>query len=177
MRKEIGRVTNFDNYRTIEGLSNYKFFKNSTIWPNVNNRFLKPHFNKRSGYYYIFLVLNDGKIINFRLHRILAYALLENPNNYKIVNHIDGNRVNNNIDNLEWCTSRYNNDDGLRRRLANYQSSNSAKLDYAKVLSIKTWEISNKKTSELSSVFNVSNACIGGVVAGKTWKHITNNLN
>ena len=42
------------------------------------------------------------------LHRIIAEAFIENPNNYKTVNHKDGNKLNNSIENLEWCTQSEN---------------------------------------------------------------------
>ena len=42
------------------------------------------------------------------LHRLIAEAFIPNPNNYPIINHKDENKLNNNIDNLEWCTLQYN---------------------------------------------------------------------
>jgi hypothetical protein len=42
------------------------------------------------------------------LHRLIAEAFIENPNNYPFVNHIDGNKKNNNLNNLEWCTQSQN---------------------------------------------------------------------
>lgn len=42
------------------------------------------------------------------IHRLVAKYFIENPNNYKVVNHKDCNRANNNADNLEWCTTQYN---------------------------------------------------------------------
>jgi len=43
------------------------------------------------------------------IHRLVALAFIDNPNNYEFVNHIDKNKNNNNISNLEWCSSRENN--------------------------------------------------------------------
>lgn len=43
-----------------------------------------------------------------RVHRLIAEAFIPNPNNYSIINHIDGNKQNNNIENLEWCTAQHN---------------------------------------------------------------------
>lgn len=58
--------------------------------PSVNN----------NGYYY----LNLGRCERWLLHRLVATVWIDNPNNYATVNHIDGNKGNNNVDNLEWCS-------------------------------------------------------------------------
>ena len=51
---------------------------------------------------------------SYYVHRIVAEAFVKNPNQYPEVNHIDENRANNNADNLEWCTSKYNKNYGQR---------------------------------------------------------------
>lgn len=51
---------------------------------------------------------NNGVSKKFLIHRLLAQAFIDNPNKKEIVNHIDGNKCNNNLDNLEWCTRSEN---------------------------------------------------------------------
>ena len=53
--------------------------------------------------------LSTGKRKDFKGHRLVAEYFIDNPNNYPIVNHIDGNKANNHIENLEWCTYSQNN--------------------------------------------------------------------
>nr|DAZ48709.1 MAG TPA: homing endonuclease [Caudoviricetes sp.] len=50
-----------------------------------------------------------GKRKDYKAHRLVAEAFIPNPNKLPIINHIDGNKANNRIENLEWCTQSYNN--------------------------------------------------------------------
>lgn len=67
----------------------------------------------RYGYLYIVLYKNN-KQKNFRIHRLVAEAFLQNPHNYPCINHKDENKQNNNVENLEWCSAKYNANYGTR---------------------------------------------------------------
>lgn len=71
-----------------------------------HNLKMKPHKGK-DGYMSIGLIKN-GKSTQHRVHRIVACAFIPNPENKPFINHKDGNRTNNNVDNLEWCTQKEN---------------------------------------------------------------------
>lgn len=58
--------------------------------------------------YLIIKLSNPDHRYHKRVHRLVAEAFIPNPNNYPVVNHKDGNILNNDVDNLEWCTSQYN---------------------------------------------------------------------
>lgn len=64
--------------------------------------------NNKSGYLRVALHLRK-KQRHYLVHRLVAEAFIPNPNNYACINHKDENKQNNNIDNLEWCTHKYNN--------------------------------------------------------------------
>ena len=66
---------------------------------------LKPQINK--GYERVIL-LKERKIETFSVHRLVATHFIENPNKYEVINHIDENKANNFVDNLEWCTQAEN---------------------------------------------------------------------
>jgi hypothetical protein len=69
--------------------------------------------NNLNGYKQIRLYANKS-IANVLVHRIVAEAFIENIKNYPQVNHKDEDKTNNNVDNLEWCSSSYNNNYGTR---------------------------------------------------------------
>lgn len=72
----------------------------------------------KSGYFQLALSLN-GKLTPYYLHRILAQAFIPNPNEYPIINHINGIRDDCRIENLEWCTYSYNTRDEMKRNNRN----------------------------------------------------------
>ena len=63
--------------------------------------------NNSSGYYHICLI-NNGKMQYQLLHRLIAQAFIPNPHNKPFINHIDGDKKSNKIDNLEWVTNKEN---------------------------------------------------------------------
>ena len=60
-----------------------------------------------AGYQYV-CIWQNGKHKNLRVHRLVAKAFIPNPSGKRCVNHIDGNRSNNRVDNLEWCSASEN---------------------------------------------------------------------
>ncbi len=59
----------------------------------------------KNGYYTVML---SPCRVPVKVHRLVASAFIPNPNNLPCVNHIDGDKLNNSVDNLEWCTSSHN---------------------------------------------------------------------
>lgn len=77
-----------------------------------NPKIVLPHLDC-NGYERIRLFM-WGKGKPYRIHRLVAKAFIPNPNNYPQINHIDEDKTNNRVDNLEWCTQTYNNKYGTR---------------------------------------------------------------
>lgn len=76
------------------------------IWSYRSNKFLKPSISKR-GYAHVTLTC-DNKRYDYRVHRLVAMTYIDNPENKEQVNHIDGDKLNNYISNLEWVTAEEN---------------------------------------------------------------------
>lgn len=73
-----------------------------------NGKLMKPKYDK-DGYLSIGLSMGKrGKIKYLRIHRLVAITFIPNPNNMEIVNHINGIRDDNRVENLEWCDNSYN---------------------------------------------------------------------
>lgn len=90
----------------------YSIDKVGNVYSHYSKRLLKPKIDK-DGYKEVALSRN-GKTKYFRVHRLVAITFIPNPNNYPLVNHKDENKANNAINNLEWCTTKYNDNYGSR---------------------------------------------------------------
>lgn len=92
-----GRVRSIDRYIT-NSLNRTIFYK---------SKILKFSHNNKTGYNQVALYKNK-KIKTFSIHRLVAETFIPNPNNYLEVNHIDGDKTNNHVENLEWVTRKEN---------------------------------------------------------------------
>lgn len=93
------------NYGEIISLPRYKQNKNKLQY--VKPRKICKYVNKNNGYVYVQL-WNNSHYKNIRLHRLVAENFIKNKENKNQINHIDGDKENNRIDNLEWCTCKEN---------------------------------------------------------------------
>lgn len=85
--------------------TNYSVSENGIVRNDNTNKILSQRIQQ--GYCHVGLTIN-GKAKSCRVHRLVAQAFIPNPENKPYVNHIDGIRSNNNVENLEWCTPREN---------------------------------------------------------------------
>ena len=101
-------VSNMGRVRTIPHLSNYK---------GKSKRHIKGRIKKissdKNGYSFVSLYRGKSKKLR-KVHRLVAEAFIENPNNLPQINHKDEQKTNNSVSNLEWCSAKYNNNFGTR---------------------------------------------------------------
>ena len=93
-------------FKRIDGYENYFVSNFGNIKNTKTNRIMKP-VNHIQGYKMINLYKN-GKMKMFSVHRLVALAFLENPDNKPMIDHIDNNTANNNVKNLRWATQKDN---------------------------------------------------------------------
>jgi hypothetical protein len=77
--------------------------------------------------YLLVKLCQDGKQVMKKVHRLVAQAFLENPNNYEQVNHKDEDKTNNHVENLEWCNRSYNCNFGTRNQRSAEKRRNDPK--------------------------------------------------
>ena len=122
-----------------------------SIFYGKNPKILKKS-KTTTGYYKIELSKNK-KRKSFKVHRLVAIAFIPNIENKPNINHIDGNPLNNNIDNLEWCTQKENVihavEIGLKSKT--YISKNELRRLYL---------VEKKPVRKLEEIYSVSNTVI-----------------
>lgn len=105
------------------------------------------------------------------IHRLVAEAFIPNPNNYPQVNHIDGDKTNYSIENLEWCTLLENRQHAARTGLSSHGETHlSARLTLEQVKRIKEEHFEGKSYSFLGRKYGVHSETIGKICRGTNWK-------
>jgi hypothetical protein len=120
------------------------------------------------GYYRLNLKKN-GKQKTHRVHRLLALVFIENTYNKPFINHIDGNKLNNSLDNLEWCTAKENIIHAVQNKLRialKKENHGRAILDTEKVALIRSNQIS---LSYALKVYGISKTQYYRVKNGEGW--------
>lgn len=129
-------IFNNIEFLKIKEFDKYYISKCNKILNIKSNRILKSRVEKnknRYGYVVVTLWVNK-QAKPYRLHRLIAKTFIENPENKPEINHIDGNKQNNDISNLEWCTSSENNIHAIKNKLRdNYNFSHSMKGKFGKL--------------------------------------------
>lgn len=167
---ECSDPTSGDGIVQIEGFPSYRVDRGGNIY-NSKMKALKPG---RTTNGYLRVSLNNETVKRKRclVHRIVAQAFIPNPDNLTQVNHIDRNKTNNNVENLEWCTP-------LENLLHSNVIEKASKAKFRKVQCITTGRVYNS-IKEAALDFGASHgnivACCAGrrkKCGGAEWKYAT----
>lgn len=140
------QVSNLGNVRSVDRVVNVR---NGT--KISKGKRLKPSTNKQG---YLFVPLSKENDVSLaRVNRIVAQAFIPNPDNLPAVNHIDRNRTNNKVSNLEWCTIEYNNRYSTAKAIVQYNLSGSK---------VAEWEAISDAAKETGiNLSNIAQCCRG----------------
>lgn len=104
----------------------------------------------KTGYYMVALMIAPNKIKNCSVHRLVAMAFIPNPDNKPHVNHIDGDKLNNKVENLEWSTPSENVKHSWDTGLCKIRPLSKERIDKLLAISNKPVSARNTKTGEVS---------------------------
>ncbi len=162
----VNNINDFFEIKSYNNLkySNYKInYKGQII--NKYNTLL--NYSYKNGYYSLELISDCAKKKFILVHRLVASTFINNPNNYNIVNHIDENKLNNNIENLEWCTSKHNAIHSFGKKI------NQINIKTNEI--IKTFDCIQDAYRELGKIYNpnIRWACTGkrNMAHGYKWSY------
>lgn len=111
-------IKNYEGLYQVSNLGNVKSLPKMHGIRKGNEKILKPTINSKG---YLRVQLSKNKSIKQCLvHRLVAETFIENIDNLPQINHIDKNKLNNKIDNLEWCSCQYNIDYSLSKEINQY---------------------------------------------------------
>ena len=166
------QVSNYGNFRSIDRIVKYKNF-GTRKYPG---KYLLTE-TAKDGYKRIVL-MKDGIKKRYQAHRLVALTFIPNPDNKSIINHIDGNKGNNIVSNLEWCTASENmihaDNTGLRD-MSKHHPSNAKKIKCLETNEIfvsyyRAVKWLGKTSNSISALVRGTRNC--GKAFGYHWKFI-----
>lgn len=170
--------------KPIPGYPHYMATEDGRIWSNRAQKFMSQQ--TVLGYKKVKVYENDEPKMVF-VHRLVAYAFLQNPSNLPCINHKDENKANNHVGNLEWCTVKYNNNYGTRNERIGANRSHSkefmerfqkagTRAHFKRIICVETGEeFESVKAASIAKKANQTRISIvakrGGTSGGYHWKY------
>lgn len=186
---EFGKVKSLE--RKVNGPKGLRIVEEKILKPYIGTGYKKVHLSK------------SGKGKQISVHRLVATNFIREPVGREVVNHIDGNKLNNHYSNLEWCTYRENNQHarenglwkafGSNHYLRKQTSRNSqtkvrvktgisinkgetngrAKLSENDVLEIRNLYKNGISMNEIAKVYGIGKTSVYLIIHKKVWRHIS----
>lgn len=171
--KEIWKdIAGYEGLYQISSFGNVKSFRASAKFGKPKELILKPYIIN-SGYAVVTLYTENIKH-KFQVHRLVAESFLPNPQNLPCVNHKDENKLNNRVENLEWCSYQYNNNYGTAKVRAIESRSvavSQKTLDGVEIARYKSAKIASNLLGLKER--SVTSWCRIGFGGGYKWEYIS----
>lgn len=163
----------FKDIQGYEGL--YQISNTGKVKNIIRNSILKPGIGT-TGYYLVILCKNKVKKTS-KVHRLVAKAFIENPDNLPFVNHKDSNRLNNHISNLEWCDNSGNMQHCFNKGRGKIPVMNGTKNVNAKLNDELVIEMRRKFSNgvlrvRIAEEYGLSISTVCRVISKKLWAHV-----
>lgn len=171
-------IEGYEGFYEVSSYGRVKSLKRSMIGKKLNKRFndkiISQALSKKNSYYHV-LLHKLGTRKNMLVHRLVALAFIEKPFKDVEVNHKDGNKLNNNVNNLEWVTKSENNIHARRLNLVDQaigERNGAAKTTTASVYSIRDMIAEGILPSVAGKLFGINKRTVRDMCNGSTWTHI-----
>ncbi len=151
----------------------YKIYESGKVWSYRRKRFLRTP-KDRDGYKRVTLCV-DKKIKNMTIHRWLYITFVGDIPKTHQINHKDGNKINNNLQNLELVTPKENTQHAWASGLAKKQvgeKTSLAKLTKNKILKIREMHLLGQSQVHIAKHFGIHQTNVHYILKGKTWNHV-----
>lgn len=155
----------------IQGFEDYFIDKLGNVTSFKNKKHIKKAIRIKDGYGFVKLQYSIGKGKYYSVHRLVAITYIENPENKPEVNHINGNKSDNRIENLEWVTKKENAQHAIKTGLIKQrgQDNKRAKLSNEDVIKIR---LDTRSQRKIAIDYNINHTIIQGIKAGTRWQHV-----
>lgn len=129
------------------------------------------------GYKGVRLYKTTEKATTKKIHRLVAEYFIDNPLDLPQVNHKDGNKSNNKVDNLEWCSNEYNMNHAIVNSLIKWGEERfNSKCTESSLLLLQDLINCGFTIKQLSIVYGINKNCMKEIVKGRTYKNLNLNL-